>query len=142
MPRMLGIDYGKAYIGLALSDETCLIASPYGVLANNKFSLVCAELAKIAEEFEISSAVIGLPISLDGSLGAMGQAVKQFARNLEKELAWKIHLVDERMSTNAVNRAMLEADLSRQKRKERKDSAAAAYILQGWLDMQNPISVY
>jgi len=131
---MLGIDYGKAYIGLALSDETQMIATPYGVLANEKFAAVAHKIKAIQDEFGIEAVVMGLPISMDGSLSPMGQAVKQFAKNLERELGLRVILQDERMSTNAVNRAMLEADLSRQKRKERKDSAAAAYILQGWLD--------
>ena len=134
MPRMLGIDYGKAYIGLALSDETQMIATPYGVLANEKFAAVAQKIKAIVAEFGIETAVIGLPISMDGSMGALAQAVKQFAQNLEKELGLEVILQDERMSTNAVTRMMLEADMSRQKRKEKKDSAAAAYILQGWLD--------
>ena len=131
---MLGIDYGKAYIGLALSDETQMIATPYGVLANEKFAAVAQKIKAIVAEFGIETAVIGLPISMDGSMGALAQAVKQFAQNLEKELGLEVILQDERMSTNAVTRMMLEADMSRQKRKEKKDSAAAAYILQGWLD--------
>ena len=132
--RILGIDYGKAFIGIAISDETQMIASPHSVIANEKFAIVAQKIKAIIDEFGIETAVIGLPISMDGSLSPMGQAVKQFSQNLARELKLEIILQDERMSTNAVNRAMLEADLSRQKRKEKKDSAAAAYILQGWLD--------
>jgi putative Holliday junction resolvase len=134
MPRVLGIDYGKAYIGLAISDETQMIATPYGVIANVKFAAVVAQIGSVVKEFGIDTAVLGLPMNMDGSMSAMGQAVKQFAKNLEKELGLQVIMQDERMSTNAVERAMLEADLSRQKRKAKKDSAAAAYILQGWLD--------
>jgi putative Holliday junction resolvase len=134
MPRILGIDYGKAYIGLALSDETQMIATPYGVLANDKFAALAQKIRAVVMEFGIETAVLGLPINMDGSTSAMTQAVKQFAKNLERELGLQVILQDERMSTNAVERAMLEADFSRQKRKEKKDSAAAAYILQGWLD--------
>ena len=134
MPRVLGIDDGRAYIGLALSDELQMIATPYGVLANEKFAVVSLKLKAIIDEFAIETAVIGLPINMDGSMSTLAQSVKQFAQNLEKELKLQIVLQDERMSTNAVTRAMLEADMSRQKRKEKKDSAAAAYILQGWLD--------
>jgi len=134
MPRVLGVDYGRAYIGLALSDELQMIATPYGVVENEKFAAVAQKFKLIIDEFGIETAVIGLPISMDGTMGALAQAVKQFAQNLEKELKLQIVLQDERMSTNAVTRAMLEADMSRQKRKEKKDSAAAAYILQGWLD--------
>ena len=134
MPRILGIDYGKAYIGLALSDELQMIATPYGVLANEKFAALAQNLKLVLDEFAIKQAVLGIPINMDGSVSAMGQAVKQFAKNLEKELGLEVILQDERMSTDAVNRAMLEADLSRAKRKAKKDAAAAAYILQGWLD--------
>lgn len=136
MPRVIGVDYGKAYIGIALSDETALIATPYGVLANAKLAKVAAELGKIVSEFSVQKIVVGLPIEMDGKLGPMGQAAKQFAKNIERQLGVQVFLHDERMSTNAVVRAMLDADLSRQKRKEKKDSAAAAYILQGWLEMQ------
>lgn len=134
MPRLLGIDYGKAYIGLAISDELQMIATPHSVIANSKFAAVAEQIRQIQGEFGIETAVMGLPINMDGSLSGMGQAVKQFAKNLEKELGLQVILQDERMSTNAVDRAMLEADLSRQKRKANKDSAAAAYILQGYLD--------
>lgn len=134
MPRVVGIDYGKAYIGLAISDELQMIASPYGVIANGKFAAVAEQLRAVTDEFGIKQAVLGLPINMDGSTSAMGQAVKQFAKNLEKELGLEVIFQDERMSTDAVERAMLEADLSRAKRKAKKDAAAAAYILQGWLD--------
>lgn len=137
MPRILGIDFGKAYIGLAISDELQMIATPYGVVANDKLDNVVKRLRAVVEEFGIEKSVIGMPINMDGSIGGMGQAVKQFAKNLEKELGLEMIFQDERFSTDAVDRAMLEADLSRAKRKAKKDSAAAAYILQGWLDYKD-----
>ena len=137
MPRLLAIDYGKAYIGLALSDELQMIASPYGVVANDKFAGVAKQLGAVTEEFGIETVVVGMPMNMDGSLSSMGQAVKQFAKNLEKELGLEVIFQDERMSTDAVERAMLEADLSRAKRKAKKDAAAAAYILQGYLDYKD-----
>ena len=132
--RLLGIDLGTKTIGLALSDIGLSIASPLETIRRTKFSLDVEALAALVPRHDVFGLVIGLPLNMDGSEGPRAQATRAFVRNLEGKLDLPVVFWDERLSTVAAERAMLEADLSRKKRAERIDAAAAAFILQGALD--------
>lgn len=133
--RLLGLDVGEKTIGLALSDISRIIATPYKTIIRSKFSKDAAELKSIIEEHKIAGLVIGYPVNMDGSEGPRCQGLRQFTRNLSEKLELPMLLFDERMSTMAVTRTMLDADLSRSRRAELVDKMAASYILQGILDI-------
>jgi putative Holliday junction resolvase len=132
--RLLGLDVGTKTIGLALSDVTRSIATPYDTIKRTKFTSDAKALADIAGKMEVGALIIGLPLNLDGSEGPRAQSTRAFARNLAKHLALPITFWDERLSTAAVERHLIEADASRKRRAEVVDRMAAAYILQGALD--------
>lgn len=132
--RLLGLDMGTKTIGLALSDSRLNIATPLLTLARKKFTLDAAELLKIAAEQEVGGFVIGLPLNMDGSEGPKCQSVRQFQKNLSEKTDIPMAFWDERLSTVAVTRTLLEADTSRAKRKLVVDKMAASFILQGALD--------
>ena len=132
--RLLGLDIGQKTVGLALSDISRTVATPMKTLALSKFSKTAVELLDICVEHEVAALVIGLPVNMDGTEGPRCQSVRQFACNLEAHFDMEIAFWDERLSTVAVTKAMLEADMSRAKRAENVDKMAAAYILQGALD--------
>jgi len=131
---LLGLDVGEKTIGLALSDARHVVASPLHTIARGKFTHDAKSLAALCTQHGVGALVIGYPINMDGSLGPRTQSTRTFASELEKHIALPILLWDERMSTLAVTRTMLEADLSRQRRGELVDKLAAAYMLQGCLD--------
>ena len=131
---LLGLDVGEKSVGLALSDATRTIATPMQTLQLNKFSDTALNLLDICVKFDVSALIIGLPINMNGTEGPRCQSVRQFARNLEAHFDMEMAFWDERLSTKAVTRTMLEADLSREKRAKNVDKMAAAYILQGALD--------
>jgi putative Holliday junction resolvase len=129
-----GLDLGTRTIGLAVSDRSLQFANPRPVIRRTKFSADAATLlADLAKE-EAAAIVIGLPVNMDGSEGPRAQASRAFVRNLEKLTDLPFAFWDERLSTVAAERALIEMDVSRKKRGERIDSAAAAFILQGALD--------
>jgi len=132
--RLLGLDLGEKTIGLALSDTTLTIATPMETLTRGKFAADAAALDKIIAEQNVGGLVIGLPLNMDGSDGPSAQSARAFARNFAARSALPIALCDERLSTAAVTRTLLEADASRQRRAALVDKMAAAYILQGALD--------
>ena len=132
--RLFGIDLGTKTIGLALSDGLLTVASPYRTLKRTKFTKDAEELRALCEKEGVFALVVGLPLNMDGSEGPRAQATRAFVRNLEGKLDLPVAFWDERLSTVAAERAMLEADLSRKKRAEKIDAAAAAFILQGALD--------
>jgi putative holliday junction resolvase len=132
--RLLGLDIGTKTIGLALSDVLRTIASPYSTLRRTKFTADAAELGRVVAKEGVAALVLGLPINMDGSEGPRCQSIRQFQRNLEPLLPLPMVFWDERLSTAAVTRGMIEADLTRKRRAEIVDRAAAAYILQGALD--------
>lgn len=133
--RLLGLDVGEKTIGIALSDVGRMIATPYKTITRGKFSKDAEALASIIKEQKVGGLVIGYPVNMDGSEGPRCQSIRQFARNLEEKIALPVLLFDERMSTMAVTRTMLDADLSRARRAELVDKMAASYILQGVLDI-------
>ena len=132
--RLLGFDVGEKTIGLALSDPTLTIATPLETLRRGKFAADAEKLGTIIVRQGVGGCVIGLPVNMDGSEGPRAQSVRAFAHNLAQRIDLPIAFWDERLSTAAVTRGMIEADLSRARRAELVDKAAAAYILQGFLD--------
>ncbi|HZS82043.1 MAG TPA: Holliday junction resolvase RuvX [Stellaceae bacterium] len=132
--RLLGLDLGTKTIGLALSDTRRRIASPLATLRRGKFRDDAGRLRQLVESREVGAMVIGLPIAMDGSEGPRCQSARQFARNLLAIFDIPIAFWDERLSTRAVEREMIAADLTRKRRGEIVDRVAAAYILQGFLD--------
>ncbi|HEV2302800.1 MAG TPA: Holliday junction resolvase RuvX [Stellaceae bacterium] len=132
--RLLGLDVGTKTIGLALSDTRGLIASPLETIRRRRFRDDAQRLLALAEAHRLGAFVIGLPLTLAGKDGPRSQSVRQFARNLEALSDLPIAFWDERLSTAAVTREMIAADMSRKRRAEIVDKVAAAYILQGCLD--------
>jgi len=132
--RLLGLDVGTKTIGLALSDVSRSIATPYDTIRRTKFTEDAAAIRIVVQKQEIGALVIGLPINLDGSEGPRAQSTRAFARNLAPIVKLPMLLWDERLSTAAVERHLIEADASRNRRAEVIDRMAAAYILQGVLD--------
>ena len=132
--KLLGIDLGTKTIGLAVSDPSLKIASPIKTLNRSKLKKNSPEIALIASEHSIGGIVVGMPINMDGTVSARAQATKDWAFSLVELLFVPIAFWDERLSTAAVEKAMIKADLSRKRRAKRIDSAAATYILQGALD--------
>ena len=138
--RLLGLDLGEKTIGLALSDTLRTIATPMQTLKRGKFGADAAKLESIIAAQGVGGLVVGLPLNLDGSDGPSAQSARAFARNFAARNPLPIVLVDERLSTAAVTRTLLEADASRARRAAVVDKMAAAYILQGALDRLRPQS--
>ena len=131
--RLLGLDVGTRTIGTALCDAGWSFASPADLIKRTKFSVDLVLLKMMIAKQSVKGLVVGLPLNLDGSDSPRTQSVRAFARNL-LPLGLPVLMWDERWSTQAVERAMIAADVSRAKRAERIDNAAAAYILQGAID--------
>lgn len=138
--RLIGLDLGTKTIGLALSDLGRQIASPLETIRRVKFTPDAARLKSICEEHRVGGLVLGLPLNMDGSEGPRAQSTRAFARNLAPILPLPILFFDERLSTAVVTRALIEADASRQRRGELVDKLAAAYILQGCLDVMRNLA--
>jgi putative Holliday junction resolvase len=129
-----GLDLGTVTIGVAVSDLMLSVASPLETIVRKKFTLDAARLLEIATKRNLGGFVLGLPLNMDGSEGPRVQSTRAFARNLERLTPLPITYWDERLSTVAAERALLEADTSRKRRAEVIDHVAAGYILQGLLD--------
>ena len=133
--RLIGIDPGEKIVGLALSDVMRMVASPYGALKRGKLSVMAREIGQIAREQEVGALVVGLPLSMDGGFGPAAQAARDWAIALSEQTGLPVSLCDERLSSSAVNRAIIqEGDLSRKRRENLVDKLAATYMLQGFLD--------
>ena len=132
--RILGLDVGTKTIGLAISDSSFTVATPLTTIKRRKFQADMTALAQILAERQVGALIIGLPLNMDGSEGPRCQSVRQFARNLLACMELEIAFWDERLSTAAVTRTLIDADTSRQRRSELVDKLAAGYILQGALD--------
>lgn len=132
---LLGFDYGAKRIGLAVSDLMRSIATSYKILYRSSWEKDLAEIKKIIAEKEICGFVFGLPLQMNGEEGEIAKEVRAFAEKLTTEISLPVLFWDERLSSSAVERFLIdEIDLSRAKRKKVLDSSAAAYILQGALD--------
>jgi putative Holliday junction resolvase len=132
--RLLGLDLGEKTIGLALSDTLLSIATPMQVLKRGKFAADAARLDIIISAQGVGGLVVGLPLNMDGSDGPSAQSARAFGRNWAARSPLPVVMQDERLSTSAVTRTLLEADASRRRRDDVIDKMAAAYILQGALD--------
>jgi len=132
--RLLGVDPGTKVLGLALSDVTRAVASPAQSLARRKFTQDAETIAALCAKEGVGGLVVGFPLNMDGSEGPRAQSARDFARALEAKLGLTALLWDERLSTAAAERTLLEADASRKRRGEVIDKMAAAVILQGALD--------
>ncbi|MCO8144457.1 Holliday junction resolvase RuvX [Rhodovulum tesquicola] len=131
---LVGLDFGEKTIGVAVSDGLRSVASPLETIRRSKFTQDAARLLEIAAGRSAGGLVLGLPRNMDGSEGPRCQSTRAFARNLSRLTELPIGFWDERLSTVAAERALLEADTSRKRRAEVIDHVAAGYILQGFLD--------
>jgi len=132
--RFLGCDVGEKTVGLALSDTTKTIATPLSVIRRTKWKVDSLLLVEILATHHIGGIIIGFPLNMNGTEGPRCQATRQFATNFMALSEIPVCLWDERLSTQAITRTLLDADVSRNKRKPLVDQMAAAYILQGFLD--------
>ena len=132
--RLLGLDVGTKTIGMALSDVTRSVATPFDTIHRTKFTVDAKTIREVVEKNQVGALVIGFPLNLDGSEGPRAQSTRAFARNLAAHVMVPMVFWDERLSTAAVERHLIEADASRKRRAEVIDRMAAAYILQGALD--------
>lgn len=132
--RLFGLDLGTKTIGVSMSDLGRSVATALIVIRRKKFTIDTDQLLALAAEHEIGGLVLGLPLNMDGSEGPRAQATRAFARNLAGRTDLPMTYWDERLSTVAAERVMIEADMSRSKRAAKIDAAAASFILQGALD--------
>ena len=132
---LLGIDPGEKNIGLAISDVSKTIATPLDVLTNVKYKNLVNYIKNIQHKNGLSGIVIGYPVNMDGTVGPKAQSSNSLADNLFKDINLPILLWDERLSTLAVEKMLINADITRDKRKKNIDKLAASYILQGFLDL-------
>jgi putative Holliday junction resolvase len=138
--RLLGLDLGEKTIGVALSDRLLTVATPMETLKRGKFAADAARLDIIISEQGVGGLVVGLPLNMDGSDGPSAQSARAFGRNWAAHSPLPVAFQDERLSTAAVTRTLLEADTSRKRRGEVVDKMAAAYILQLMLDRLRTLS--
>ena len=131
---LLGLDLGDKTIGIAISDDRRSVASPLETIRRRKFGVDATQLLDIVKARAITGLILGLPMNMDGTEGPRCQSTRAFARNLSRMTDLPIGFWDERLSTVAAERALLEADTSRRRRGEVIDHVAAGYILQGALD--------
>jgi putative Holliday junction resolvase len=132
--KLLGLDLGTKTIGVAVSDGMRYSATPLETIQRSKFTADAARLLELIEENAAVALVLGLPLNMDGTEGPRVQSTRAFARNLSQKTPLPILFWDERLSTSAVTRMLIEADTRRDKRAEIVDKLAASYILQGFLD--------
>jgi len=134
--RILGIDYGTKRLGLALSDEDEILASPLSVRAGTTNTDDIRFLASLVRGRKVQEIVLGLPLNMDGSRGEMAREVQEFAAELRSGCNVPVILFDERLTTSEAERVLIQADISRKKRKNLRDGLAAVLILQAYLDSQ------
>jgi putative holliday junction resolvase len=138
--RLMGLDLGTKMIGIALSDVTRQIATPFETIRRTKFNADAARLLNLAAREMVAGIILGLPVNMDGSEGPRAQSTRAFARNFAKLSPLPVIFWDERLSTAAVERMLIEANRSRGRRGEIVDKLAAAYILQSALDRLSGLS--
>jgi putative Holliday junction resolvase len=132
--RHLGLDIGDRKIGVAISDPEQILASPLTTIVRDDDDQAISAIINLVDQYQIMKIIIGLPYSLSGNMGNQAIKVKTFVDKLSQHTKTEIELRDERLSTVAVERLLMEAGKKSQKRKEQRDAAAAAFILQGYLD--------
>ncbi len=136
MTRILAIDYGSTRLGLALSDEEEILASPLPVHVRKTLPEDLGFIAQLVDDSMVGRIVVGLPLNMNGSHGQMAQTVMAFVEELGKKCDVPIDTFDERLTTSEAERVLVQADLSRKRRKNLRDGLAAVLILQGYLDAQ------
>ncbi len=134
--RVLGLDMGKKRIGVAVSDALGITAQPLTYIERRSLKKDMERIKELAHSYGVDTIVVGLPIRMDGSLGKEAIEIEEFARKLEETLSIRVVTWDERLSTSAVTRTLIEGDVRRKKRKTLVDKLSATYILQGYLDSQ------
>ena len=134
--KLLGIDYGHRRIGIAASDETGTLALPLEQVDAEPLARACERIAALARERGVERIVVGMPRNMDGSYGPAAESVRAFVAELKKSVPAEIVTWDERLSTAQAERAMVEADYSRKRRRAQRDALAAQLILQNYLDAQ------
>lgn len=133
--RILGLDVGSKTIGVAVSDPLGFTAQGITTIRRTNKEKDLEEIKKFCDEYKAETIVIGLPKNMNGTIGPSGEIIMAFGKLIEEELQVQIKFWDERLTTVAAHKAMLEADLSRNKRKKIVDKVASTFILQGYLDM-------
>jgi putative Holliday junction resolvase len=133
----MGLDVGDRRIGIALSDPLGFTAQGYSTLERKSDDQVLETISRLCDEYEVGKIVVGLPLNMNGSLGPRARLVQEWAEQLGVRSGREVVFWDERLSTVSAQRVLLEADLSRKKRKGLVDKVAAVYILQGYLDRQS-----
>lgn len=136
--KLMGLDLGTKTIGVAISDGLRMTASPVETIKRTKFTADAERLLALIAKHQVTGIVVGLPLNMDGSEGPRVQSTRAFVRNLKQKIDMPMVFWDERLSTMAVTRTMIEADLSRARQAEVVDKLAASYILQGALDRLRP----
>jgi len=134
--RVLALDIGERRIGIAKPDETGTLAVPYGVYRRRNVAEDVASLAKLCQKLEIEALVVGLPLNMDGTEGPQAKKVREFAEKLAEAVKVPVFYVDERWTTEEVERAMREAGGQPSRKKEKVDALSAVLILQAWLESQ------
>jgi putative Holliday junction resolvase len=132
--RTLGLDIGDKRIGVAISDPEEILASPLAIITREDDKKAIDDIIKLVDQHNVERIVVGLPYSLDGSIGGQANKVMDFAKRLSQYTRASMEIWDERLSTVAVERLLREAGKKKAKKRERRDAAAAAFILQGYLD--------
>ena len=132
--RLIGLDLGEKTIGVAVTDTLRTVATPLETLKRGKFTKDAAAVGALIAKLGVGAVIVGLPLNMDGSAGPSAQSAQAFARNFSAISDCPVVLVDERLSTAAVTRTLLEADTSRRRRKAVVDKMAAAFVMQGVLD--------
>ncbi|WP_294156473.1 Holliday junction resolvase RuvX [uncultured Clostridium sp.] len=135
MKRILGLDLGQKTIGVAISDPLGFTAQGLTTIRRSNKEKDIEDLRRICDDYKVETIVIGLPKNMNGTIGPSGELAMAFGKLLEEEFKIEVKFWDERLTTVAAHKAMLEADLSRSKRKKIVDKVASTYILQGYLDM-------
>ncbi len=136
--RLMGLDVGTKTIGVAVSDESCLIAQPLCVIRRSSFSKDLEEISRLVREHSVETIVVGMPINMNGTPGPRYEQTQRFIDRIKDKIPARIETWDERLSTKAVTRVLIEGNESRARRKEVVDKLAASYILQGYLDSLRP----
>lgn len=132
--RILAVDYGEKRVGLAISDELQITSSPLITLLRSGDDEIIAKIIQLAQKYRVEEIVVGLPVRTDAKQGEMEQRVRSFAKKLQCKTKVPVVLFDERFTTRIAEQVLLEADLSRQKRKQVRDKLAAAILLQSYLE--------
>jgi putative Holliday junction resolvase len=134
MKRWMGIDYGDRHIGIAVSDELFITAQGLTTLHHSGEEAVIREIEQLANKWNVTEVIVGLPRNMNGSIGPRGRIAETFAESLQEKLNRPVHLWDERLTTVSAERMLLAADLSRKKRKQVIDKMAATLLLQNYMD--------